>query len=132
MDAGKVGLRMTQLQARWEVDVNKSLVDKLLELGPRYGYYPNASKTYLLVKPAFYNTVKTIFQGTEVNITSSGQRYLGAALGTDSFKEEYVKSKVSSWVGELQNLCEIAKFEPQVAYSAFVFGLSKEWHGCMS
>ena len=68
-----------------------------------------------------------IFEGTEVKITSSGHRYLGAAIGTDSFKEDYVREKVESWVEELQNLCEIAKFEPQVSYSALVFGLSKQW-----
>ena len=63
---------------------------QLLSLGPLYGYYPNATKTYLIVKPQLYDSTKQIFQDTNVQITCHGQRHLGAAIGTRLFTEEYV------------------------------------------
>ena len=32
---------------------------QLLSLGPLYGYYPNATETYLTVKPQLYDSSKT-------------------------------------------------------------------------
>ena len=37
---------------------------QLLSLGPLYGYYPNATETYLIVKPQLYDSVKQLFQDT--------------------------------------------------------------------
>merc|ERR1711874_163771 len=60
-------------------------------------------------------------------ITTEGHRHIGAALGSQSFKEEYVKMKVECWVKDINNLAEIAQEEPQAALSAFNIGLSKRW-----
>lgn len=37
---------------------------------------------------------KTIFRDTEVQISSQGQRHLGAAIGTSAFAKRYVAQKV--------------------------------------
>ena len=116
-DAGAGG-KMKALRAWW---------DMLVANGPSLGYYPNAKKTWLVVKKQFLAKAKAAFVDTEVKITAEGQRYLGAAIGSTEFKESFVEKKIASWVKELQELTSIAKCEPQLAYCAYVFGLAKRW-----
>ena len=53
--------------------------------GPSFGYHPNASKTYLVVKEEHEQQAKEVFTDTCINITMSGKRHLGAALGSKTF-----------------------------------------------
>ena len=53
-----------------------------------------------------------MFTGTSIKVTSEGRRHLGVCVGSASFKENYVRSKVQEWVKEIENLAEIAKSEP--------------------
>ena len=76
--------------------------DHLVTSGPAYGYFPNPSKTCLIVKPAFYNAAVSIFGNSGVMITAEGKRHLGAALGTDSFVNLFVTQTVSVWKHELE------------------------------
>ena len=66
----------------------------LSSLGPDYGYFPNALKTVLIVKPHLLPVANAIFGGTNVQITDQGQRHLGAALGSRDYAEEYVSKKI--------------------------------------
>ena len=65
---------------------------------------------------------QTIFKETNINLTTGGKRHLGAALGSKNFRDEYASGKVSDWCNELDRLSEIAKFQPQAAYKAFIHG----------
>ena len=60
-----------------------------------------------------------------VNVTSSGQKHLGAALGCTEFVRKFVEKKVSD---EITCLSTITKKEPQAAYSAFIHGVSHRWN----
>ena len=62
---------------------------KIKSLGAAYVYYPNASKTSLIVKPEFLGAANKVFGGTGVNVTADGRRHLGAALGCRSFTGQY-------------------------------------------
>ena len=62
-----------------------------------------------------------------MNITTSGQRHLGAALGTRVFVEGFVSQKVQEWVYEVKQLSTIALTQPHAAYAAFVKGLQRKW-----
>ena len=101
--------------------------DKIVKEGPALGYYPNAKKTWLVVKMEHIEAAKSAFADTGVNITTEGQRYLGAAIGTSEYKENYVKDKVQTWMKELSELTEISKCEPQLCFAAYIFSLSKRW-----
>ena len=101
--------------------------DHLSDLGKVYGYYPNSSKTHLIVKVQFLQKANEVFAGTGINVTTNGQRHLGAAISKRSSVEEYVKMKVSQWTTEVRQLADIAKMQPQAAYSAYVHGLSSRW-----
>ena len=53
---------------------------------------------------------------------TEGQRHLGAALGSVSFKESCVSEKVKQCFKELEQLTKIVTSQPQSAYSAYVNG----------
>ena len=92
------------------------------EIGPSYGYFPNPSKTVLIVKENFNMPMaRALFEKTGVKVTLNGDRHLGAVIGS---KE---KDKVSRWVKDVEELARIAKDEPQLAYSAYTKGLSHRW-----
>ena len=44
---------------------------------------------------------------------------IGAALGSDNVKTEYVRNKVEKWMKDVEELASIAKEEPQAALSAY-------------
>ena len=46
----------------------------------------------------------------------------GAALGFNSFREEYILAFVGKWKGMLQRLTQFSKSHPHAAYSAFTHG----------
>ena len=54
--------------------------DRLVSIGPDFGYFPNPSKTCLIVKDCFYDSAVSIFKDSGVCITAEGKRHLGAAL----------------------------------------------------
>ena len=45
--------------------------ETLCELGPKSGYYPEASTTWVIVKNDFYVIVNTTFKSTKINVTSN-------------------------------------------------------------
>ena len=85
----------------------------------KYGYFPNPSKTILIVKdPQKLHYAKEIFEETGITIDTDGERHLGAVIGSPSFREKYVRKKVVKWVLDIEQLTSIAKDEPQLALSA--------------
>jgi hypothetical protein len=116
-DAGAGGT-LKLLKAWW---------DKINQHGPPLGYHPEASKSWLVVKPEFQSKAQEIFEGTGVKITTEGRKYLGSPIGTKEFCESFVSGLIAEWTHELEDLSKIASRDPQVCYSAYVFGLSKRW-----
>ena len=58
------------------------------------GYYPNELKTYLVVKSNKEEEAREVFKRTEVQITCVGSNYLGGALGTKCFEEDFMAEKI--------------------------------------
>ena len=91
--------------------------------GAKYGYYVNPGKSWLILKnETDLNKANDLFQDLEIQITTEGHRLLGAVIGAESFKEEYVANLVSTWCLELKKLSSIAISQPQPAFSAFTLG----------
>ena len=101
--------------------------DCLTKVGPDFGYFPNASKTWLIVKEGYKDEAVSTFEGTQVAITEEGRKYLGSAIGKQTFIEGYVQQKVSTWVEELDRLSSIAITQPHAAFAAFTHGLTSRW-----
>ena len=101
--------------------------DSLCDIGPGYGYFPKPSKSILVVKEEHYETAKEVFKDSGLEITSEGQRHLGAVVGTEEYRNSYVDAKVTAWIEDVKQLAEIAKEEPQIALTAYTKGLSRRW-----
>ena len=101
--------------------------DAIVKEGPKFGYHPNALKTWLIVKETKFKEGQCALDGTSVQITTSGKRHLGAALGHPLFVNDYVNSKVKKWVSQIDKLSAIAITHPHAAYSAFTQGLVHRW-----
>ena len=109
------GGTLTQLRSWWS---------ELQERGPLFGYFPEPTKTWLITKPEHVEKAKLLFP--DVKVTVEGHKYLGSFIGSDSGKQKFVESKVDEWISDIQSLAKIGKTEPQMAYSAYVYGLSKK------
>ena len=116
-DATGVG-KCTALRKWW---------DTLSQLGPLFGYIPNASKTYLVVKDKYVAAARCAFSGTGVVISADGQRHLGAAIGHRDYTATYVTSKVQAWCNDVKRLAEVADIFPHAVYVAFTHGLFSHW-----
>ena len=101
----------------------KNFFTTLKTEGEKFGYIVNEKKSWqILKKSEDLVDARHIFQGLSIQITTEGQRHLGASIGSSTFKEAYVNGKVNSWLKELENLCNIAESQPPAPYSAFIFG----------
>ena len=105
-DDAAAGGELSDLKAWW---------DQLIQLGPDYGYYPNASKSWLVVKEDHLTAAEAIFSDSGISITNEGRRYLGGAIGTRSFVEMYAREKISKWVQEVELLSSIVTSQPHAA-----------------
>ena len=101
--------------------------DTLSRLRPLFGYIPNASKTYLVVKDKYVAAARRAFSGTSVVISADGQRHLGAAIGHRDYTATYVTSKVQAWCNDVKRLAEVADIFSHAAYAAFTHGLFSRW-----
>ena len=117
-DDSAAGSNLEGLRRWWDI---------LKEIGPLYGYYPNGSKTHVLVKSQHSEAANEIFEGTGIPISTEGECYLGGAMGTASFLRQHVERKVDGWVKELEKLSKIATTQPHAAYAAFTHGLCSRW-----
>ena len=59
--------------------------DHLVLFGPKFGYFPNATKTIIITKEEANDKAADAFKDTGIKITVAGNRYLDGALGVESF-----------------------------------------------
>ena len=95
------------------------------DICPSLEYYANASKCWLVTKPEKEENAKNVFAGTAINISTQGQKHLGAVLGSRSHLKVYVSEKVEDWVEKVVRLAEFAVTQPQVYYTAYTLGLKR-------
>ncbi|CAM1325038.1 Uncharacterised protein r2_g3392 [Pycnogonum litorale] len=90
--------------------------------GPKYGYYHHPENSWLIVNSRDEMIARYSFAGSNVMITITGQRHLVAVIGDITHKRQYVQSLVCEWISQLELLSDIAKMEPQAAYTAYTYG----------
>ena len=101
--------------------------NRLAAYGPAFGYFPNPSKTWLVIKQSHFDEESNMFAWSGVNVTLDGRPYLGTAIGSNDYVEEYVNSKVRAWSSSINILSDMAKLLPQAAFSALTHGLLSKW-----
>ena len=98
----------------------------LLLDGPKYGYFPEPEKSYLVVHPDFVEIAKEKFKDFKLNIVT-GYRFLGGFIGNEDDVNKWLNQKVDVWVKSVEKLASVAQYEPQAAYVAFTKSLQCEW-----
>ena len=95
--------------------------------GQKFGNLVNGSKSWLIVKSGELAKEAKRVYGEEVNITTEGQRHLGAVIASQEYKDQYCEEKVWAWKEEIERLSEIAKSQPHAAYIAFTKGYKSKF-----
>jgi hypothetical protein len=91
--------------------------------GRKYGYIVKPSKSWLILKDLQnLQAAETLFADTSIKITTEGKRHLGAAIGTEEYKNTYITEKVDEWCERMKKLSTIAKTQPHAAYSGYILG----------
>ena len=98
--------------------------DSLIVNGSKYCYYPNADKTYLVVKEDLQEAASALFSDTGVRICT-GRKYLGAFIGDNLEKRQNFQSKCEKFSDMVDKISTIAKSEPHAAYSGYVVSLQR-------
>ena len=57
----------------------------LTKIGLKFDYYPEPTKTWLVVKPCASDKVESVFLRTKIKITTEDHKYLGGSVGTRKF-----------------------------------------------
>ena len=99
----------------------------LVSRGPECGYFINATKSGLLVKPHHEGAKKKVFGDTGIVISMDGHRHLGAALDTEEFCSSYLMKKAEQWCAEVKQLAVFPATQPQAAYTVFTSVLRHKW-----
>ena len=68
----------------------KNWWDKLIDIGPAYGYFPNPLKTRLLVKEEHLEKAEEVFMNTGIQVTTDGTVVLGSPIGSESFMSSFI------------------------------------------
>jgi hypothetical protein len=71
-------------------------------------YFPNPSKTHLVVKSEFEEEAIKVFEGTGIKVISEGHEMLGSAIGSRDFVQTFTAEKIDVFVIEIENLAKIA------------------------
>ena len=80
--------------------------------GDRFGYYINEKKSWLILKSkARLKAANNLFTNTKINITTEGERHLGAVIGSNKLRIKYVTNKADKWINELRTLSTYAKLQ---------------------
>ena len=79
------------------------------------------------MKPEKEEAVRDLFGQTSINISTQGQKHVGAVLGSRSNLGEYVSEKVDDCVGQEVKLAEFPATQRQACYAAYTFGFKHKW-----
>ena len=84
-DGFTVAGKLTSIRHYWK---------KLTSLGLKYGHFPKASKSYLIVKEEKLSEARNVSNNSNVNITIEGKRHLHAVIGSNIYREKYLKDLI--------------------------------------
>jgi hypothetical protein len=105
-------------------DIRRFFV-KLLEIGPGYEYYPEPTKSILVVPQHSLEAAHIAFADFNFKVTT-GSRYLGGFIGEDDALRSWLAEKTKNWEEAVADLASVAPNFPQTAYSGLQKSLQQE------
>ena len=99
----------------------------LIEEGPAFGYFPEPSKSFLIVDKQYAEEAHHIFDKYSITVVE-GKRFLGGFIGDGNEKDIYLKKKELEWVDKFGKFSFVAKTDPQCALSGLTKSLQAEWN----
>ena len=105
-----------------------SFFSRLCQLGPNYGYFPEESKSILVVKESATMDATNFCINIDLSFkVTNGCRYLGGYVGEKHLEKEWIDGKVENWVESVENLSPFASPAPQSTYAGMQRALQHEW-----
>ena len=97
----------------------------MIKEGPAFGYFPEPSKSFLVVDTQYAEEAHHIFDKYLITIVER-KKILGGLIGDGNEKDIYMKKKELEWVDKIEKLSFVAKTEPQCALSGLTKSLQVE------
>jgi hypothetical protein len=89
---------------------------QLKEIRPNFGYYPESSKSILIVPQHNYDAALDYFSDLTFMVTTES-RYLGGFIGDNNSAQEWIQEKMNDWEAAIAELASTCHKYPQSAYS---------------
>jgi hypothetical protein len=99
---------------------------RLQEISPDFGYFPEPSKSILIVRNHNLEKARTAFADLKFQITT-GSRYLGGFVGEEEALRSWIKEKTTLWTPAIHEIASASKNFPQSAYAGLQKSLQQEW-----
>ena len=120
-----VSLLWDELRQAWFADAAAAATGELFairrwwihlcELEHLFGYFPNAGKSWLVVKQEYLSKAEKLFADLGLQITSAGRRYLGGAIGCPDYVRGYLEGLIQEWLEHLERLTTFTGSQPHAA-----------------
>ena len=94
--------------------------------GPAQGYFPDPTKSILVVSEQNVPRATEYFRGMGMKIVT-GSHYLGGFVGERGAERRWVQTKVKGWAESVKTLAGVARKHPQSAYAGLQKSLQQEW-----
>ena len=94
--------------------------------GPAWGYYPEPTKSILVVAPGNVVRAEEHFQELGIWVVT-GHRYLGWFLRDIEAERGWLQYKIRGWTEAMKFMAGVAHKHPQSAYAGLQKSLQKEW-----
>lgn len=101
-------------------------MDALEEKGPSYRYFPEPSKSILLVHPMHREKAENVFRERKFKVRS-GHRYLGGFVGEQDDELAYYGDKIAEWRSYIARMGVATTKYPQSLYAGVSKSLQHEW-----
>ena len=99
----------------------------LVKEGPKFGYFPEPEKSYLVVHPSQVEKAKQMFMDFQVNVVT-GHRLLGGFIGSFDEMQKWIYKKVTDWATSIDCLSKAAVYEPHLVNVSLTRSLQNEWN----
>ena len=101
-------------------------LDELIQEGPKFGYYPEPSKSIVIVKDGLMDKAKEKFGDLGLKMVEA-HKFLGGFVGKEDTVRKLISKKVTKWAEVVEDLADAAVRYPQDTYIAFIKSLQCEW-----